>query len=70
MKQSARFTWNHADTIAWFNKAVAVLAPYLVVIIPVLISQLPKDWAYSAILIYVLQRIWDALRRFYTGPVK
>ena len=70
MKQSVRFSWNSADTRAWLDKAIKVLVPYLVVIIPVLISQLPKDWAYSAIVVYVLQRVWDALRRFYDGPVK
>lgn len=67
MKQSKRWQWNRADTIAWANQAIRVLAPYLIVIIPVLIDQLPKDWAYATVTIYILNRIWDALRRWYSG---
>lgn|GEM_PF-5124430 len=67
MKQSARWQWNKADTIAWCNQAVKVLAPYLVVIIPVLIGNIDKDWAYSAVIVYILNRIWDALKRLQSG---
>jgi hypothetical protein len=70
MKQSARWHWNKADTLAWLNQAWKVLIPYLVVIIPVLIGQIPKEWGYAGITIYILNRIWDAARRWYQGPVK
>ena len=64
-----RFTWSKKDTIAWCQQAIKVLAPYLIVIIPVVVAQLPRDWAYATIVIYILNRIWDALRRWYgTGP--
>ena len=67
MKPSKKFQWNKADTIKFFQDSVRVLAPYLIVIIPVLIEQLPKDWAYSAIVIYVLQRIRAAIELYKAG---
>lgn len=57
--KSKAWKWNEADWIAWKNQAIKVSAPYLVVIIPVIISQIDDTWAYSAILIYVLQRIYN-----------
>ena len=67
MKQSAKFSWNKADTIKFFKEALTVLAPYLLVIIPVLIGQIPQDWAYAAVAIYVLNRIRSALVLWYSG---
>lgn len=67
MKPSAKFSWNEADTKAFLHQAVRVLIPYAIVIIPVLIQQLPTDWAYSAIAIYILNRVYDALRRYVQG---
>ena len=67
MKQSKRFHWNKVDTVKFGKDALKVLAPYLIVIIPVLITQLPNDWAWSAILIFILQRIRVALELFWSG---
>lgn len=67
MKQSAKFSWNSSDTKAFMNQALRVIAPYLVVIIPVLLTQIDDSWAYSAVTIYVLNRIYDALRRYIQG---
>lgn len=69
MKKSLRFHWNAADTLAFFQQAKAwnVLIPYIIVIIPVLIDQIPKDWAYAAIVIYALQRALLALKLFVQG---
>ena len=67
MKKSLRFHWNKSDTQAFVGQAVKVLAPYLIVILPVLIGQIPKDWAWAAITLYVLQRIQSALVLFIQG---
>lgn len=67
MKKSLRFHWNKSDTQAFVGQAVKVLAPYLIVILPVLIGQIPKDWAWAAVTLYVLQRIQSALVLFIQG---
>lgn len=67
MKKSLRFHWNIQDTKAFLWQAVKVLAPYLIVILPVLIGQIPKDWAWAAVTLYVLQRIQSALVLFIQG---
>jgi len=67
MKPSKAWKWNKADTIKFFQDSVRVLSPYLIVIIPVLIEQLPKDWAYSAMVIYALQRVRSAIELYKAG---
>ena len=67
MKQSKRLQWNKADTIKFGQDALKVLTPYLLVIIPVLVSQIPDDWAYSAIVLFLLQRARVALELFWKG---
>ena len=67
MKQSKRFSYNKADLIAFGKDALKVLAPYLLVIIPVLVSQIPDDYAYSAILLFILQRARVAIELFLKG---
>lgn len=67
MKPSAQFSWNKADTIKFAQEAVKVLAPYLIVIIPVLIGQVPQDWAYAAVTIYILNRIRSAVMLYIAG---
>ena len=64
---SKRFQLNKADAVKFGKDALKVLAPYLIVIIPVLISNIDNNWAYSAILLYVLQRIRVALELFIVG---
>ena len=65
--QSKRFQWNSADTQKFLQESLKVLAPYLLVIIPVLLQQIPQDWAWSAIVIFLLQRARSALQLFVGG---
>lgn len=65
--KSKKWSWNRADTVQFLKDSVRVLAPYLIVIIPVLIEQLPKDWAYSAMVIYALQRVRSAIELYKAG---
>lgn len=52
------------DWIAAGKRALIFLTPFLLVIIPVVIEKLPADWAYSAIVLYILNRLTDLLRRY------
>lgn len=65
--QSKRFQWNRVDTENFLKEALKVLAPYIFVIIPVLLQQIPQDWAWSAIVIFLLQRARSALQLFVGG---
>ena len=67
MKESKRLQWNKQDTIKFAQDALKVLAPYLVVIIPVLISQIPDEVAWGGIAIFVLQRARVAIELFWKG---
>lgn len=65
--KSKSFSWNSEDTKKFLGETLRVLAPYLVVVIPVLINQLPKDFAYSAIILFVLQRVRSAVELYLAG---
>lgn len=52
------------DWIAAGKRALIFLAPFLIVVIPVIIEKLPADWAYSAIVLFILNRLTDLLRRY------
>ena len=67
MTPSKRFTLNRADLTAWSQQTLIFLAPYLIALIPVIINQVPKEWEYGVITVWVLNRIWDLLRRFVAG---
>jgi len=67
MKPSKSGQWNRADTEKFLKDALKVLAPYLLVIIPVLLTQIPKDWAYAAVTIFILQRIRVAIELYAAG---
>lgn len=67
MKPSKSFSWNKADTVKFLQDSLRVLGPYLIVIIPVLIGQVPKDVAWSAVAIYLLQRARSAIELFIAG---
>lgn len=67
MKPSKSFSWNSADTQKFLKESLRVLAPYLIVVIPVLIQQLPKDYAYSAVVLFVLQRVRSAVELYIAG---
>ena len=59
-KSSKAWTWNKADTKAWVLQTLKSLAPYVIVLIPVIIGEIPKDYAYSAIIIWILNRALSA----------
>ena len=65
--ESKRFTLNRADWLAFLQRTLQTLTPYLVALIPVLISQIPKDWPYAVITVWLLNRVWDLLRRYISG---
>lgn len=67
MKPSKSFSWNGADTKKFLGETLRVLAPYLVVILPVLIQQLPKDWAYASVVLFILQRVRSAVELYIAG---
>ena len=55
-----------SDWVAAGKRALIFLAPYLLVLIPVVIEQMPKEWVYSATALFILNRLTDLLRRFMT----
>ena len=67
MNQSKRWTLNKQDLLAWGKNALWFLAPTLVVFIPSLVNLIPSDFKYAAIVIYILNRFVDLLRRYATG---
>lgn len=67
MKQSKRFQFNKTDAIAWGKQTLWFLAPFILALMPVLISKVPSDWEYGVITLWVLNRVWDFFRRWYTG---
>lgn len=69
--QSKRFSLNRADLVAWLKQTAWFLAPFILALMPVIIDKVPKDWAYGTVLLWVLNRLWDILRRWYSGsPIK
>jgi len=64
---SKRFTLNKADLKAFGKDALKVLAPYLIVIIPVLISNLPEEASWTVIAVFILQRARVAIELFING---
>ena len=67
MKQSKQFTLNSNDVVAWGKNALWFLAPTLLVLLPSIIGILPSDWKYTALVIYILNRATDLLKRWYQG---
>ena len=70
MKQSKRWQWNRADTTAWVKQTAWFLAPFILALMPAIIEKVPTDWEYGVITLWVLNRIWDFFRRWYTGSMK
>jgi hypothetical protein len=58
------------DIQRWWARTLQTIAPYLVVLIPVAIEKLPPEWAYSAIVLWLLQRGLDIARRYVTTTYK
>lgn len=67
MKQSKQWTLSQEDWKAWGERTLQVLAPYLIALIPVVVAEIPNEWEYAVLTIWVLNRLWDLLRRFYSG---
>ncbi|MCR4291099.1 MAG: hypothetical protein NUV86_12660 [Candidatus Scalindua sp.] len=67
MAQSKRWSWNDADTKAALNQALVFLTPTLLVLIPSIIGIIPTEWKYGAVIVYLLNRVVDVLRRWYAG---
>ena len=65
--ESKRFTLNKADWVGFGKRTLQTLAPYLVALIPVLISKVPASWEYAVLTVWVLNRVYDLLRRFISG---
>jgi hypothetical protein len=65
--QSKKWDWNSADTKKFFEDLLRVSAPYLVVIIPVVISQIPDEVAWGVTVVWLLQRARVALNLFLQG---
>ena len=61
---SPKYALVKEDWIASGKRALIFLAPFLIVVIPVIIDKLPTDWAYSAIVLFILNRLTDLLRRY------
>lgn len=67
---SKPFQIDPEDIKHWGHRTLQTLAPYLVVLIPVAIEKLPPEWAYSAIVLWLLQRGLDLARRYVTTTYK
>lgn len=67
MKQSKAWEWNKADTKKFLLDTLRVLGPYILVIIPVVLQQIPSDYAYASIIIFILQRIRSAVELYLSG---
>lgn len=52
------------DWIAAGKRALIFLAPFLLVLIPEVISHLPKEATYYTIALFILNRLTDLLRRY------
>lgn len=61
---SKAFSWTPAQRKEFFETSVKNLAPYIVVLIPVIIDQLPVDWAYATITVFLLQRALSFFRLY------
>lgn len=61
---SGRFSLNKSDLMAWGERTLQTLAPYLVALIPVVIDQVPKGYEHAVLVVWILNRIYDLLRRY------
>lgn len=66
-KVSPKGRINYADVVEWLKNALIFLAPTLVVLLPSIVGIIPTEWKYAAVIIYVLNRLTDLIRRFITG---
>ncbi len=64
---SRRFELNRADWKRWGKNALIFLGPTLIVLFTSISEQIPKDWAFGAVLLYLLNLALDLLRKFLAG---
>ena len=67
MITSPKFGLIKEDWIAASKRAMIFLAPFILAIIPVVIGKLPPDWAYSAVVLFLLNRLTDIIRRYFVS---
>jgi hypothetical protein len=75
--QSRKFQWNRADTVNFFNKALIQTAPVILIYLAFVIEQIEDGFAWSdfvpnvlvrgTMVLYILNRVYDALQRLYKG---
>lgn len=63
-KISHAFTMTTEDWNSFCEETLVKISPYLIVVIPVFIEELPKELAYGAILVFLLQRLQSFLILF------
>ena len=68
MKKSLQFSLNRQDLIEWGKNALLFLAPTLVVLLGSFTQVVPSEWQYSAITLYILNRITALLKLYVQGP--
>lgn len=67
---SGRFSLNKSDLMAWGERTLQTLAPYLIALLPVVIGQVDPQWKYAVVTVWLLQRIYDLMRRWYQSNGK
>lgn len=77
MDQSKRFQWNSVDTQNFLKKALIQTVPVILIYIGFVIEQMNDGFAWSdfvpnlvvqgTIVLYVLNRVYDALQRLLSG---
>ena len=70
MEQSKRFSLSKADLVGFTQRTLQTLAPYVIALIPVVITNIPPTWKYAVVTVWILNRVWDLLRRFVKGPTQ
>ena len=66
-KVSPAGTVNKQDLVTVGKNALLFLAPVLVVVIPSIMSVIPADYKYAAVVLYILNVLLDILRKFKEG---
>jgi hypothetical protein len=61
---SPRFSISKDELYQWAHNTLVFAAPLLVVMIPVLVKDVPVDWKYGALTLYVLNITLDFARKF------
>lgn len=64
---SPKFSLNSKDINNWKENALKFLVPFLLVFIPAVIQVIPTEWKYGALVLYVLNVLYDLLRKFVAG---